>query len=100
MIVRLWTFPVRAQDAARFEEFERREGIPMMQGQKGCLGVEMFRRLSEDKYVLEYNLLSRWEDWEQLQTALASTAWKEEVELFVSQGFGEGNGVITHFEAV
>lgn len=99
MIVRVWTYQVKKEDANRFEDFEKRKGIPMMQEQAGCLGVEMLRPLTEGDF-LPYVLLSRWQTWEQLQSALVSPTWKEEVKIFLAQGFGEGNGTITHFEVV
>jgi quinol monooxygenase YgiN len=100
MIIRFWTYQVKQTDADRFEDFERREGIPMMQQQVGCQGVEMFCRLSEgsEGETLEYRLLSRWENMELLQTALTSQSWQDEVQLFLAQDFGEGNGTIVNYE--
>lgn len=88
---------MKQTDVDRFEDFEKREGIPMMQNQVGCQGVEMFCRLSEGE-TLEYSLLSRWENMELLQAALTSQSWQDEVQLFLAQDFGEGNGTIVHYE--
>lgn len=103
MVIRQWIYKTAVENAARFEQFEYKEGLPMMLSQSGCLGVEFFRRRPEEVSepgIAEYTLLSSWENWELLQAGLASKSWREEVELFLSQGFGEGNGFITHYDKV
>ncbi|HEX2915098.1 MAG TPA: antibiotic biosynthesis monooxygenase family protein [Chloroflexia bacterium] len=101
MIIRLWIYRTLVEHAERFEEFERRVGLPMVKGQPGCLSVELLRlrpTTGDDQKEVEYNMLSRWESAEAMLTARNSQAWKDEVALFIAQGFGEGNGETKHFE--
>jgi heme-degrading monooxygenase HmoA len=101
MIIRQWIFKTAIENAARFEEFERKEGLPMVSSQAGCVSVELIRRRAEESSELaEYSMLSRWESWEHVQNALNSTSWKEEVALFLTQGFGVANGSVAHYEVL
>jgi quinol monooxygenase YgiN len=75
----------------------------MMSGQPGCLGVELIRRRDSGEVAggsAEYCMISLWESYELLQAALSSQSWREEIELFLAQGFGEGNGTNAVYEMV
>ncbi len=103
MIIRIWTYSTVTANAARFEEFEQKVGLAMMLSQPGCLGAALFKLrpgAGENSGLSEYVIISRWESWEQLKTALESKSWKDEIELFLAQGFGEGNGSVQHFDLV
>jgi heme-degrading monooxygenase HmoA len=100
MFVRIWTFSPRPENAARYEEFARQVAMPMVRNQPGCLGVELFRRSDGATGKAEYVMISRWESREILQAALNSTAWKEEVQLFLEQDFGGENGSAQHYDPV
>lgn len=95
MLTRIWNYQTALENVDRFEGFETNYGLPMVSGQPGCLGVELIRRRPEAERAAtaaEYCMISRWESAELLQAALSSQSWREEIELFLSQGFGEGNG--------
>jgi hypothetical protein len=103
MVIRQWIFTTAAENAERFEAFEYKYGLPMVQGQLGCLRVEFFCRRPEENSndsLVEYTMISAWESWKKLQTALQSQSWREEVALFLTQGFGEGNGTVSHFDQI
>lgn len=107
MIIRLWTYKVERTKTQKFEEFERQFGVPMVQNQAGCLGVEFFRSTSisddgdlDNNAQVEYVMISRWESKDNLELALASQEWRDEIALFLSQQFGEQNGVLRHFELI
>ena len=102
MVIRSWTYQTAAHNAARFEEFEAEYGLPMMKGQRGCLEVKFYRRRPEESNpeIAEYSIISRWANWELLQAALDSKSWCDEVALFLAQGFGEGNGIINHYDDI
>lgn len=102
MIFRIWKYRLPAVDATRFEQFEHENGLPMVR-QAGCLQVDFMRRRPEpgdEPGMIEYVMVSAWENWQQLETALNSKLWQDEVALFLSQGFGEGNGEIGHYDSV
>ena|SRR5947209_189856 len=104
MVIRLWTYSLAAHEAGRFEEFERQYGVPMVQSQPGCLGIEFFRSTSlpgeAPKDQLEYIMISRWENPEILGAALATPAWKDEIKLFQAQHFSDQPGTLRHFELI
>jgi len=102
MVIRSWTYQTAAHNATRFEEFEYEYGLPMMNGQRGCLEVKFYRRCPEESNteIAEYSMISKWASWELLQAALDSKSWCDEVALFLSQNFGEGNGVIKHYDNI
>src|SRR4051812_37852954 len=96
MLTRIWNYQTALENVPTFEAFEQNYGLPMIISQPGCLGVELIRRRSEGEQaetVAVYCMITRWENYELLQAALSSTSWREEIELFLAQGFGEGNGV-------
>ncbi|MDB5081684.1 MAG: hypothetical protein JWP00_3608 [Chloroflexi bacterium] len=96
MLIRIWNYQTARENVAHFEAFEQNYGLPMVSRQPGCLGVELVRKRHEGQPEgpnAVYCMISRWESYELLQTALASQTWREEIELFLAQGFGEGNGV-------
>lgn len=103
MLTRIWNFQTAVKNVPAFERFEQNFGLPMIIGMPGCLGVELIRRRSpegKDPGMAEYCMISRWESIELLQTALASTTWKEEIELFLAQKFGDGNGYTVVYDVV
>jgi heme-degrading monooxygenase HmoA len=103
VLTRIWNFQTALENAGRFEVFETNFGLPMVSGQPGCLGVELLRRRTGDNstaVAAEYCMISLWESYELLQAALSSQGWRDEIELFLAQGFGEGNGSNTVFETV
>lgn len=103
MLTRIWNYRTAWGNVEAFEAFEQNFGLPMVSGQPGCLGVELVRRKPEGGQELaqaEYCMISHWESYEYLQQALASHTWKEEIELFLAQGFGEGNGHTVVYELV
>ena len=107
MLTRIWNYQTTWGNVEAFEAFEKNFGLPMLSGQPGCLDVELIRRKQEgadtQDYKLgqaEYCMISHWESYYYLQEALASQAWKEEIELFLAQGFGEGNGFTVVYEVV
>ena len=103
MVIRLWMYKTAAENADRFEEFESKVGLEMMLSQPGCQSAELFRMLPDQKNepgIAEYSIISRWESWQLLETAFNSKNWLDEVALFLAQGFGEGNGIIKHYEQV
>jgi heme-degrading monooxygenase HmoA len=103
MLTRIWNYRTALENAGRFEVFETNFGLPMMHGQPGCLGVELIRRRDggdSTKAAAEYCMISLWESYELLQAALSSQSWREEIELFLAQGFGEGNGTNAVYETV
>jgi quinol monooxygenase YgiN len=101
MIIRQWIFKTAKENAARFEEFQLGVAIPMVTAQAGCVAVDVMRRKPEENGELaEYCMISRWESWEHVQNALNSTSWKEEVALFLTQGFGGANGSVAHYEVI
>lgn len=103
MLTRIWNYRTAWENVSTFEAFEQNFGLPMIIGQPGCLGVELIRRKPEGDQKseqAEYCMISRWESYEYLQQALASPIWKEEIELFLAQGFGEGNGFTVVYDLV
>src|SRR4051812_37665134 len=95
MLIRIWNYQTAIENVPALEKFEQNFGLPMIIGTPGCLSVELIRRIFpevEDPNIAEYCMISRWETRELLETALASNTWKEMIKLFLSQGFGEGNG--------
>jgi hypothetical protein len=107
MVTRIWNYRTAWENVEAFEAFEQNFGLPMITGQAGCLGVELIRRkpeggqeLSQAAAQAEYCMITRWESYDFLQEALASQTWKEEIELFLSQGFGEGNGFTVVYDRV
>ena len=103
MLTRIWNYRTAWENVAAFEAFEQNYGLPMIKGQPGCLGVELVRRKPEGRQQLdqaEYCMISHWENYHYLQEALASRTWKDEIELFLAQGFGEGNGVTVVYDLV
>lgn len=105
MVIRVWIYRVAADKAQEFEDFERQAGIPMVSSHPGCLRVEFFKRYAEESAneqpgQVEFTMISKWESREQLATALATTAWKEEIKLFQSKHFSDIPGVTRHYEQV
>ena len=103
MLTRIWNYQTALENVPAFERFEQNFGLPMISGQPGCLGVELIRKRPEGgkkPEVAEYCMISRWESYELLQTALASSVWRDEIELFLAQGFGEGNGITYVYQMV
>ncbi len=103
MLTRIWSYQTALENVAAFETFEQNFGLPMVSGQPGCLGVELIRRKPEGGQKLaqaEYCMVSHWESYYYLQLALASQTWKDEIKLFLVQGFGEGNGTTIVYELV
>lgn len=103
MLTRIWNYQTALENSPTFEAFEQNYGLPMVSGQPGCLGVELIRRRPEGEAATTmavYYMISRWESYELLQAALSSQSWREEIELFLSQGFGEGNGVTFLYDPV
>jgi quinol monooxygenase YgiN len=103
MLTRIWNYHTAWENVTAFETFEQNFGLPMVSGQPGCLGVELVRRKPEGGQApaqAEYCMISHWESYDYLQEALASQTWKEEIELFLAQGFGEGNGVTLVYDLV
>ena len=96
MLTRIWNFQTALENVPTLEAFEQNYGLPMITSQPGCLGVELLRRrpeIGQAETVADYCMIIRWESYELLQSAITSTSWREVIELFLSQGFGEGNGV-------
>src|SRR5689334_10935397 len=105
MVIRVWTYRVAADKAQEFEDFERQAGIPMVSSHLGCLRVEFFKRYAEESAneqpgQVEFTMISKWESREQLEAALATTEWKEEIKLFQSKHFSDIPGVTRHYEQV
>ncbi len=104
MVIRVWTYRVEAEEAERFEEFERQFGLPMVQTQEGCLGVEFFRQYDAEAKSeadqSDYCMISRWDSRPSLEAALASTAWREEIALFQAQRFSDKPGTLRHYEQI
>ena len=103
MLTRIWNYKTAWENVAAFEAFEQNFGLPMISGQPGCLGVELIRRKPEGVQKLdqaEYCMITRWESYAYLQQALASQTWREEIELFLAQHFGEGNGITFVYDPV
>lgn len=103
MLTRIWNYQTAWENVRAFEAFEQNFGLPMVNGQPGCVGVELVRRKPEAGQTpaqAEYCMISHWESYDYLQEALASQAWKEEIKLFLAQGFGEGNGFTVVYDLV
>src|SRR5689334_10435598 len=107
MLTRIWNYQTTWENVKAFEAFEQNFGLPMVSGQPGCLGVELVRRKPDGVQSkvqkpaqAEYCMISHWESYDYLQEALASQAWKEETELFLAQGFGEGNGFTVVYDLI
>jgi quinol monooxygenase YgiN len=105
MVIRVWIYRVSSDKAQQFEEFERQVGMSMISSHPGCLRVEFFKRYDEENASeqagqVEFTMISKWESREQLEAALATNEWKEEVKLFRSKQFSDIPGVTRHYEQV